>query len=413
MLDKAEKPRGWLSSTSRLRMALVALLLVILLTASVGALLGRPRLATQRSQTATMTPAAAQPTQTATALPEPTNTSTPPLTDLTVYVVSQLDDSLLALQANSGKLLWSYKIGNTLSVLPAVANGVIYATQDDGSLIALRTSDRSLLWRSMSLGSDSSLSTAADGVLYFVSPLNGSLYAVRASDGSVLWRVTGKPQISAVTVANGVVYFGAGSVYAVRASDGSALWTFQGAMEAGSPPSVVQGVVYISGGDSFSGLSGVYALRASDGGLLWDYQVAGTPACHACGGGSPMYTGPLQSVVDGVVYAGSGGGVVYALRANTGALLWNYQPGGLFVTRPRVDQGMVYIGAEDGIHALRADNGNPVWVYRSPSGTLFEADQVVFGGFQQVFALDGTTGAVFWQYGGSIMAAWLIGIDSM
>jgi eukaryotic-like serine/threonine-protein kinase len=52
-----------------------------------------------------------------------------------VYVGSE-DHSLYALDAQSGKLLWSYKTGNYILTSPAVVNGVVYIGSGDGRLYA-------------------------------------------------------------------------------------------------------------------------------------------------------------------------------------------------------------------------------------------------------------------------------------
>jgi outer membrane protein assembly factor BamB len=53
-------------------------------------------------------------------------------------------------------------------------------------------------------------------------------------------------------------------------------------------------------------------------------------------------------VANGVVYAGSLNGNVYAVNAKTGARLWSYATGRFVQSSPTVANGAVYVGSDDG-----------------------------------------------------------------
>ena len=97
-----------------------------------------------------------------------------------------------------------------------------------------------------------------------------------------------------------------------------------------SSPAVANGVVYIGSDDN-----NVYALNANTGALLWSYTTGGAVTS------SP-------AVANGVVYVGSDDNKVYALNASTGALLWSYTTGGAVESSPAVANGVVYVGSDDG-----------------------------------------------------------------
>jgi len=66
-----------------------------------------------------------------------------------------------------------------------------------------------------------------------------------------------------------------------------------------------------------------------------------------------VYTRPY--VIANVVYFGSADGNVYAVNANSGALIWKYRTGGKVYSRPGVGGGAVYVGSDDGhLYALSA-----------------------------------------------------------
>ena len=125
--------------------------------------------------------------------------------------------------------------------------------------------------------------------------------------------------------------------------------------------------------------------------LRWSYHT-GMLAC-----GSP-------AVVNGVVYAGSWDGNMYALNATTGAKVWSYQTGFYVCASPTVVNGIVYFGGYNGIlYALNASNGALVWSYATDSCGLFAGPTVVNGVLFQntgcygnFYAFDAATGRVKW-----------------
>lgn len=75
-------------------------------------------------------------------------------------------------------------------------------------------------------------------------------------------------------------------------------------------------------------------------------------------------TGLLSSpaVTNGVVYAGSYDGNLYALDAKTGEKLWSYPAGGFVISSPAVANGVVYIASDVAIlYALDARTGAKLW----------------------------------------------------
>jgi len=97
-----------------------------------------------------------------------------------------------------------------------------------------------------------------------------------------------------------------------------------------SSPAVVNGVVYVGGGDS-----NVYALDAHTGAKIWNYTTG-------------FVVGTSPAVANGVVYINSYDGNLYALKARTGAKLWSYHTGDWVsssLTSPAVVNGRVYVGS--------------------------------------------------------------------
>jgi len=101
-------------------------------------------------------------------------------------------------------------------------------------------------------------------------------------------------------------------------------------------------------------------------GLKWKYQT-----------GDRVQSSP--AVVDGVLYAGSWDGYLYAINATSGTRMWRYRTGMITTSGPAVSGGVVYVGAEGGtVYAVNASDGTLKWK-RSIGGSI-RSSPVVSGG---------------------------------
>jgi hypothetical protein len=161
-------------------------------------------------------------------------------------------------------------------------------------------------------------------------------------------------------------------------------WTQATGNGVESSPAVVDGVVYAGSDDGK-----VYALDAATGAVRWQLQTGGAVTS------SP-------AVTSGAVYIGSGDGKVYALNPATGAVLWETQTGGAVTSSPAVTSGAVYIGSGDGkVYALNPATGAVLWATLtggSVASSPAVANGVVYvGSFDDnLYALNAATGAVEW-----------------
>jgi outer membrane protein assembly factor BamB len=132
-----------------------------------------------------------------------------------------------------------------------------------------------------------------------------------------------------------------------------------------------------------------------------------------------IYTGgeviASPTIVDGVVYIGSGNGVMYAMDAATGAKRWSVSLGSAISATAAVDGGSVYVGARDGnFFALSAATGKEIWRFATgapmelhwghesgdywTSSPAVRGGTVVFGGSDgNVYALSAATGKLLWK----------------
>ena len=187
-----------------------------------------------------------------------------------------------------------------------------------------------------------------------------------------------------------------GTAFGPPPLDDSLLWQYG----TGTPGELVitastlaDGVVYAGSHEGF-----VYALDAQTGDLLWRFEA-------------DDQLGPPPQVSGGVVLV-EDLGKLYALDASTGDLLWSDQSAGAGVVHsPVLSGGTVYMssaGREDrfGVRAIDAVSGDGLWesgLHRSSSIPLLfpvtaSGDNLYVSDESQVHALDSTTGNLAWSF---------------
>jgi polyvinyl alcohol dehydrogenase (cytochrome) len=124
-----------------------------------------------------------------------------------------------------------------------------------------------------------------------------------------------------------------------------------GDLPSSSSPIVSGGRVYL--GSSVNSGENYFCLDAGTGAVLWSADIG-----HASFPGN-VGIGSTGAVVDGVVYVGGGDAAYYALDAQTGAILWrhpmNAAPDAFAWSSPLVAGGVVYVGMSAQYVALRSE----------------------------------------------------------
>lgn len=276
-----------------------------------------------------------------------------------------------ALDADTGKTLWTHAglagAGGPSSFPPVLANGIAsIGTSQNGpgqsGVYALRASDGTLLWSYPATNTNFSPFTVDDGMIYVTAWTSANaaepvvtILALRADDGTLLWQYSFHDGIPTgpAQVANGMIYFSmtqndnpqGGVIGALRGSDGSVAWSQP---VDGRPHifALTGQIVYVAfGPDPMN--AGVEAFGATDGTVLWK---------------NPQQVFPFPVLADGVIYANGPSGLM-AFDASSGTALW--QASGAFpssTSEPVEENGIVYtIG--NGINALRASDGKPLWTH--------------------------------------------------
>ncbi len=155
-------------------------------------------------------------------------TATPSLWETEVFLVTK--DSILAMDATSGKQIWTAEINGSISS-PAISSDRIYVGSDDkpkGHMSCFDARNGSLIWRTEVNGPVKSSPLVLDGRVYFgTSSGEGAVYALDARDGSVVWSYpVGAFIMSSASASDGVLFIGAddGRIYAFSSLPEGLLW---------------------------------------------------------------------------------------------------------------------------------------------------------------------------------------------
>jgi len=311
---------------------------------------------------------------------------TPVVVDgIVYYPQDSTGDSLYALDAATGEVIWKYLTGYTDDAV-TVKDGYLYTASDSLWCLDALTGER--IWATGVANANGSTPAVVDGKVYcgragFSPGVTSHIYCLDAATGAEIWAdsISGYTA-SCLTVWNNMVFIPTflGSLYALNADTGSLIWenteSNQGYWD--SSPVVVDGLIYISGHDSRT-----RAITATTGTTVWATDItpgtyiAATPAYHDgrlyfgdqvdqfhcldAATGSFIWSVPgvehgSSGIADGMVFYGEGSNYydesarVFALDCETGDVVWSYSttsgPYGI-VSSPSITDGVVYIAGTD------------------------------------------------------------------
>ncbi len=386
----------------------------------------------------------------------PTSTLESPLAHHTVYWSQST--KLVALWASDAQVRWkiggwawqsptrgSYTAGPGA---PALADGILYAKaaldeQGSAAAYAFDARDGAVRWHTplagCSIGLDAEPPLVTSNVVYVALSGHSSggdpgceprswVYALRAHDGVVLWKVALEPGIlPTLVLADGLLFTvtfismpegpSAGPfLTALRASDGVRVWRTPADAIA---PVAAHGLIVLSHTSSDEPAThSVEAVRAADGRRVWQ-----TPA--SLDGGTPVLS------AGGLIYTTTIKGLLAALRAGDGSVAWRFQPASpsTSIGPPVVVNDRLYVGVGPALYSLDAASGAVVRFYEvftdeetpdDPSlevhplytwsrvqlgaGAIFVSASRCRGMCRPwepggtLFALDASSGRVFWTY---------------
>ncbi len=293
-----------------------------------------------------------------------------------VYAGSD-DAHVYALEAETGELLWSFETGDAIKSSPTVTGGAVYVGSNDNHVYALDAATGGLRWK-YDTGGWAQFSPAVTGRFVFLGAHGDGGYMVRALDassGEQVW-VAEMPSPPSADFAPVVIWDKVylpgdwGEFHALEASTGKAAWSFDTGIPSDSPPTVRDGVLYLTA------VNNAFAIDEETGDLIWSYGTETFPARD------------FPAVIADGVYYFSPNNRLYALDAAKGEPIWSYETDNLITTTPVTARGVVYVGDESRrFYALDAATGALLW--RHEGGDYGLESVTVTGGVLYAESSDG------------------------
>lgn len=298
-----------------------------------------------------------------------------------LYVGAE-NGNLYAIDLKTRKLQWLFHARGGISSTPAVADGVVVFLGRDGRIQALEAASGKPLW---------SFRTQGESVF--------------AAHGMFGLPKTGEPvpdpwdlYLSSPLVHAGRVYVGSSDqhVYALDARTGALAWAYRTGGIVHSSPALAGNNVVVGSWDG-----AVYALDAETGEQRWRYQTRTEQKISVMTGVQASPSADADTV-----YIGSRDGFFYALDAASGEPKWRYDAQGTWIVGTAAqDDAHVYVGTSDTglLLALDKKSGKEryrfatrVWTFASPlrvGGLLVGASMK-----GELHVLDAATGEQRWSW---------------
>ena len=302
------------------------------------------------------------------------------------------------------QLLWNVTVGSIAAGGPTISGNTVYVATAEGensAVYAIDLQTGSIIWSTPIPETMRCAPAVAEGKV-FVGSENGIFYCLDAETGEILWQYQTEDEITRAhpKVVNGVVYFGVDGdgvpvhhIYALNTSEAEmtpeqrVIWTYAIEDRIRGSPAIADGKLYMGAWDNR-----LYCLDLQTGEEIFSFETGGDIR------GSP-------AVANGKVYVGSCDDCVYALDMNTGNPVWVFPTGDRVMSTPAIAYGKVYIGSTDHkVYCLDAESGELIWSYETGDKIEYAspavADGLVFIGSKdnKIYCLDAESGELIWSY---------------
>jgi outer membrane protein assembly factor BamB len=316
-----------------------------------------------------------------------------------LYVMEN-EGRVFALSARTGRTVWKRDLGRLAAATPTYQDGRLYVTilcltqcaaaigssqsEGKGRVAALDARTGRTLWSRNLPSRTESSPLVVRGRVYFGSE-DGTVYAVRTDNGRIDWTYqAGDAVKGALAYHEGRLYFGdyAGSVNALRARDGKLAWTRTNVSPENfyGTPAVGFGRVFLSTTDGK-----VHALRLS-GNVDWRFSAGPQGYIYA----SPALAKP-RGVVP-TVFIGAHDRRFYALDARSGRVRWSKGVRGAISGTATVIGDYVYFSALHGrtTYGVRTRDGKEAFRRRQGAFNPAIADErrLYLIGYSTISALE-------------------------
>ncbi|MEM6987481.1 MAG: outer membrane protein assembly factor BamB [Pseudomonadota bacterium] len=273
------------------------------------------------------------------------------------------------------------------SYVPALADGIVYASSASGTIKTLSFNEGKTLWET-EIDRPLSSGISVDTQSLYVTARDGSVLALDREFGKLRWEATlDREMLHAPLVEAGQVLVGttSGELYALDTVDGAPLWQFR----YQAPNLTVRGAgytVHVPGG-YFAALDDgrLVALEERSGNLIWERYIS-----------TPRGRTAVQRIVDvdsppvvigETVVVGSRRGDVTSVDGRTGEQRWTR----VFESVAGLtgdEEAVVVVERDSTVIGLDADTGEQLWTTDALRGRLL-SDPIMHRGAVVLGDLDG------------------------
>ena len=271
---------------------------------------------------------------------------------------------LTAYTLKNGKKLWSFQSGKRIIGTPAVSEGIVVFGSADRNIYGLNAENGQLLWKVVAQEPVIGAVTIDNGLAY-VGASDHTFRAIDIHTGKVVWsydKVKGYIETKPLITDNKVI-FGAwdNTLYALDKNDGKELWKWTGGLTrmhfspAAVWPVASEGKVFIA--DPQRALTAIDIDKgetiwrtfesqvretvglSEDGKQIYSKTMNDSIVCFATQGDTPKklwasnvgfgyeHAPSMPQEKEGVMYGSTKEGLIFALDAQTGKVIWKHKIG--------------------------------------------------------------------------------------
>ena len=276
---------------------------------------------------------------------------------------------LTAYALKSGKKLWSFQSGKRIVGTPAVSEGIVVFGSADCKIYGLNAQNGNLLWTVKAAAPVLGAVTIDNGIAY-IGASDHTFRAVNIHTGDVKWNFTGvKGYIETKPlVTDNKVIFGAwdNTLYALDKADGKELWKWTGGLTrmhfspAAVWPVASDGKVFITDPQramtaidlktgntvwrTFQSMVRETIGLSEDGERIYSKTMNDSIVCYSAKGDQPHelwasnvgfgyeHAPSMQVEKEGIVFGSTKEGLIFALEAKTGKVLWKHKIGNSLIS---------------------------------------------------------------------------------
>lgn len=276
---------------------------------------------------------------------------------------------LTAYALKDGKALWRFQSGKRIVGTPAVSEGIVVFGSADCKIYGLNAQNGNLLWTVETSEPVLGAVTINNGTAY-IGASDHTFRAINTCNGEIKWTFTGvKGYIETKPlVTDSKVIFGAwdNTLYALNKADGRELWKWTGGLTrmhfspAAVWPVAAEGKVFITDPQramtaieietgntvwrTFQSMVRETIGLSEDGERIYSKTMNDSIVCYSTKGSHPHelwasnvgfgyeHAPSMQVEKDGIVFGSTKEGLIFALEAKTGKVLWKHKIGNSLIS---------------------------------------------------------------------------------